>query len=351
LGLVPVIVLGIESSCDETACGIVKDGRQVLASQIASQIEIHRKFGGVVPEIASRQHLAVIDATVVAALTEARLTFEKIDAIAVTQGPGLIGALLVGISYAKGLAASLDIPLIPVDHVHAHVHGALLERDPVQYPCLALVVSGGHTNLYWMPGPLSFELIARSVDDACGECFDKVAKVLGMPYPGGPLIEAQAQKSVGSVELPMPRMIENKARLEFSYSGLKTHMINLIRKQGQPWIETHLPEVCRAFQDEALGQIVRKLKVAIALHPAARGLLIAGGVSANERFKELLSSELQLPVIFPNRKYCSDNGAMIASIGWHHWQAQPDPHVWDWRHDWDAYSRYNFIEKPQSENK
>lgn len=335
-------ILGIESSCDETACGIVDCGINVRASTIASQIDVHEKFGGVVPEIASRQHLQVIDTIVTQALIDAGISLGDLDAIAVTQGPGLIGALLVGISYAKGLAAGLNLPLIQVDHVHAHIHGALLDREAIDYPSLAMVVSGGHTNLYRMEGPLSFKLLARSIDDACGECFDKVAKVLGLRYPGGPLIEKLAAESTARIEVPMPRMMEDRSRLVFSYSGLKTHMINLLRKHGEGWIQEYLPEICAAFQSEALGQLVRKLAIATSVHQDAKTLLIAGGVSANQEFRRMLEANVQIPVIFPGRKYCSDNGAMIASMAYHLWQNMPDPQFWDWRRDWDAYSRYQF---------
>lgn len=341
-----MLVLGVESSCDETAVALVRDGREVLASVIASQTAAHAPFGGVVPEVAAREHLRVIDALRAEALARAGLGAAEVDAIAVTRGPGLIGALLVGIAYAKGLALGLGKPLIPVDHVHAHVHGALLGLDASVtiadlWPCLALVVSGGHTNLYYMEGPTAFRLVASSVDDACGECFDKVAKLMGLPYPGGPHIERLA-RCADPGKVPMPRMIERKSQLAFSYSGLKTHLANLLRAEPKPVPEERLADVCAAFQEEALGQIIRKIAIAHGRFPQARSLLVAGGVAANQRFRALTAAELRLRAHFPPLDYCSDNAAMIAAYGYHLWQER-GPAAFA-ALDWDAYSRYSYAE-------
>lgn len=342
-----MLLLGLESSCDETAAALVRDGKVVLSSRIASQTKIHEVFGGVVPEVAAREHLTAIDPLVHAVLAEGGVKLADVDAIAVTQGPGLIGALLVGIAYAKGLALALRKPLVPVDHVHAHIHGALLgvNAESSVYPCLALVVSGGHTNLYVMDSPTSFQLVAASADDACGESFDKVAKLLGLGYPGGPHVERRA---VGgdATRVAMPRMIDRKAQLEFSYSGLKTHVSNLVNQAPKPFPEERIPDVCAAFQEEALGQIVRKIKEALRRWPATRSVLVAGGVAANKRFRVLMAAEVGVPTYFPDLAFCSDNAAMIAAYG-HHVHAEGRVAGRDFRaHDWDAYSRYEAFHAP-----
>jgi N6-L-threonylcarbamoyladenine synthase len=322
---------------------LVRDGREVLASKIASQTALHAPFGGVVPEVASRAHLAVIDPLLAEAVREAGVALADVDAVAVTQGPGLIGALLVGVAYAKGLALALKKPLIPVDHVHAHVHGALLgvpAPDGDVFPTLAMVVSGGHTNLYYMPGPTAFQLIGSSVDDACGECFDKVAKILGFGYPGGPAIEAKARGG-DAAKVPMPRMVEEKARLAFSYSGLKTFMANLAARETKPIADARLADLCASFQEEALGQIVRKLVLGTGRHPDVRSVMIAGGVAANQRFRAMMAEQVRVPAYFPALKYCSDNAAMIAAYGYHVYREAADKRVFA-GHAWDAYSRYDF---------
>ncbi len=337
------LILGIESSCDETAASVVRDGRQALSSVIKSQIDVHRAFGGVVPEIAAREHLKLIDAIVDQALNDAGCTLDQIDAIAVTQGPGLIGALLVGIAYAKGLAFASGKPLIPVNHVEAHVQGAVLGLDVLEsdlYPCLALVVSGGHTNIYYMPEPTVYELLAYSIDDACGESFDKVAKLFGLGYPGGPVIEELAR--LGHADhYPMPRMMEQKNKLLFSYSGLKTYMVNLRGRHAADMNEEKLRDFCASFQEEALGQLVRKLDGASQQRPAARSILIAGGVAANQRFRALAQAKLKLPVYFPQLRFCSDNAAMIAALGYQHYVKANDTSVFK-QLSWDAFSRYQF---------
>ncbi len=334
-------ILGIETSCDETAAAVVEDGRIVRSSIVASQIAVHQKFGGVVPEVAARAHLQVIDAIVDEALTKAGVSLKDIDGIAITQGPGLIGALLVGIAYAKGLALASGIPLIPVNHVEAHVHGALLglaQTTAELFPCLALVVSGGHTNIYFMKSPSEFELLAYSIDDACGESFDKVAKLFGLGYPGGPAIEKLAREGNPST-FPMPRMMEQKDKLQFSYSGLKTYMVNLHHKK-KDFSEQEVKDAAAAFQAEALGQLVRKLESACHLR-SAQCLLIAGGVAANQKFRQLIKERLKIPVHFPQLDYCSDNAAMIAALGYHHFAKAAQNDAFH-QLGWDAFSRYQF---------
>lgn len=337
-----MLILGIESSCDETAAALVQDGRVVLSSLISSQIAVHQTFGGVVPEIAAREHLKAIDPIVREALHQAGKTLADCDAIAITQGPGLIGSLLVGIAYAKGLALVSGKPLIPVDHVHAHVHGALLGlKDEVEtlFPSLALVVSGGHTNLYYMRTPVDFELIACSIDDACGESFDKVAKLFRLGYPGGPAIEKMARGG-DPQSVAMPRMVKEKDRLEFSYSGLKTHMVNLKNREGDAITPERMRDLCASFQEEAMGQIVRKLARAVELKTDTRSILIAGGVAANARLRALLKESLRVPSYFPELRFCSDNAAMIAAYGYHVCTRQGFPIGSS--AEWDAYSRYAF---------
>lgn len=311
---------------------------------MASQVDTHARFGGVVPEIAAREHLTALPILFAQMQTQTELSMDDIDAIGVTQGPGLIGGLLVGISFARGLAYRYRKPLVPVDHIHAHVHGALLSTDEKissspDFPCLALVVSGGHTNLYLLRGYDEFYLLGSSIDDACGEAFDKVAQLLGLGYPGGPQIEKLARDGfLGAEKLPV--MLNDK-RLAFSYSGLKTAVSLLVKDKGES-IQTHQVKanICTAFQEEALGQLVRKSKLALELFPECKGLIVAGGVAANQRFRLLMNQGFPRPCRFPDQKYCSDNAAMVAAYAYRKTQKQgsvPTPEI-----SWDAYSRYDF---------
>jgi N6-L-threonylcarbamoyladenine synthase len=341
------IILGIESSCDETAVAIVCDGWKVLSSQISSQIKDHKIFGGVVPEIASRKHLDVIYPLTQTCLKEAGIKLSAIDCLAVSQGPGLIGSLLVGISFAKGLAYALNKPLIPVDHVKSHMHGALLglygndcgESEKADlFPALALVVSGGHTNLYIMKDFVTFDLVAQTMDDACGECFDKVAKLLGLGYPGGAKIESMArQGEIG--HFAMPQMVKGN-RLAFSYSGLKTHAARIIAASA-PFDREELKGFCADFQEAALEQIVRKLAGAISQYPEVKNIFVAGGVAANERLRKLCSANFSVPCLFPELRYCSDNAAMVASYAYHVLKNTSDKSFTSL--GFDAYSRYDFL--------
>ncbi len=344
-----MIVLGIESSCDETAVAVLED-HALLSSIVASQIDRHRPFGGVVPEIAAREHLSSIDFIVTQALAESGKKLSDIDLIAVTRGPGLVGSLLVGVTYAKALAFSLDKPLIPVDHVKAHVHGALLgvKRPPSEiFPALSLVVSGGHCNFYHMASPTSFELIGFTLDDSCGECFDKVAKMLGLAYPGGPVIESLA-KSGNPSQFPMPRAMSGNRGIRFSYSGLKTHVAGLIasRKESIQSDKIMLADLCAGFQEEALGQIVRMIEKAYDLYPSVRSVLIAGGVAANQRLRDLVqNSRIGGRGLFPAPKYCTDNAAMIAESGRYFYSDAATCRTEDL--NWDVYARYPFESEAQ----
>jgi N6-L-threonylcarbamoyladenine synthase len=336
-----MLVLGIESSCDETAIAVLKDGRKVLSSKVSSQLS-HSLYGGVIPEIAAREHLETILPLYQEALDEAKASPQDLDLICATQGPGLIGALLVGTSFAKGLASSLKKPLLPVNHVHAHIHGALLGLSDYDsetlFPSLALVVSGGHTHVYAMQTPIDFRLLVSSIDDACGECFDKVAKLLGLGYPGGPAVEALAKKG-NPKAIPMPRMMEQKDKLAFSYSGLKTHVRYLLEKEQSPIPLERMQDICAAFQKEAFDQIFRKLEIAISLHPETRSILISGGVAANAYFREQMKKNFPIPSHFPDLKYCSDNAAMIAALGYEIYTRNRNPqHYLDYK--WETFSRY-----------
>ncbi len=333
-----MLLLGVESSCDETALALVRDGRHVVASLIASQAAVHAKWGGVIPEIAAREHLTALNKMYDQLIDESGVSASSIDAIAVSQGPGLVGCLLVGAAFAKGLSQALGKPLIPVNHVHAHVSGALLGIDePLEniFPTLSLVVSGGHTNLYYMKHATHFELLAHTMDDACGESFDKVGKMLGLPYPGGPHVEALAKQGSPG-KLQMPRMVERKSLLTFSYSGLKTAVSHAVNRSSQT--DTTKADIAYSFQEEALGQIVRKLSSAMNLRPAARSIIVAGGVAANSRFRSMMSAAFKIPVWFPSLNYCSDNGAMIAAMAYYQQQVTSD----DSGVDWDVFSRYPF---------
>ena len=327
-----MLILGIESSCDDTAIAIVENGNIVRESVVISQYAAHQDFGGVVPEIASREHLKnLLEAFAIATKT---IPMEKIDAVAVTQGPGLLGSLLVGTLFAKGLALRHQKPLIPINHVHAHIFSALLDQEKTVdeiFPSLALVVSGGHTNLYFMPDAQTFKLVGHTLDDACGECFDKVAKMLGLPYPGGPEIEKRAadfKTEKSTLRFPIPKVTPQ----QFSFSGLKTALYYYILKHPGAY---NINEVCYAFQEAALGQIVEKIKWhTAALKPALKSVIVSGGVSANLRFQNLFMENISVPMLFPQKKYCSDNAAMIASNAYYAPQAAGP--------NWDVFARYPF---------
>ncbi len=317
---VRMLVLGIESSCDDSAAAVVEDGRQVVAERVSTQAQLHADYGGIVPELAARAHLLQIATLVQEVLREAGVTRQELDAIAVTQGPGLVGSLLIGASFAKGLAVATGKPLLPVNHVHAHLCGALLgiDKDMRQlFPCLALIVSGGHTNLYYMQGPLDFQLVAYSLDDACGEAFDKIAKVLGLGWPGGPRIEAAAAQGQAG-KFAMPKVMQGARN--FSYAGLKTHVVNLCRQAGGKLNEQETADLCHAFQEEAFRQLVDGIE--LHLPPPTQTIIVAGGVAANQRLRAMLAARFSAArLLFPAARFCTDNAAMIAALGFHQWQA------------------------------
>ena len=313
-----------------------------MASSVAKQAQ----FGGVVPEVAAREHLNALGPLWETLQKQSGVRASDIDGVAVTRGPGLIGALLVGVSFAKSFAAAARVPLIPVDHVHAHMHGAFLgieEEGSSLFPLIGAVISGGHSNLYLMRDFVTFEKLASTIDDACGECFDKVGKILGTPYPGGPEIEKLAARAKDH-SIEMPKMVKEKSRLEFSYSGLKTHVLNTWRKMSGPLSPgsaeySKLREnISYAFQEQAFDLILRKLKLTLKEHPDVKSVVIAGGVAANQRFREILSGGLKPKVYYPKLAYCSDNAAMIAALGYHLYETSTDKSDFDIM-DWDPYSR------------
>lgn len=305
-------VLAIESSCDETACAIVRNGREVVSNVVATQIEIHRRFGGVVPEIASRNHTLAIENVVKEALLSANMTKDDIDAVAVTYGAGLLGALLVGVNFAKALAYAWKKPLFAVSHVKGHIAANYID-SPLEPPYLCLLASGGHTAIVKVLDYEHLELIAQSRDDACGEAFDKVARVLGLPYPGGPEIQKLAREGKAVYDMPKPHF-SDKDELYFSYSGLKTYVINLVHNLQQKGQEIPKADVAASFQKSATAQLVDTLKIAIE-RTGINKIAVAGGVSANEelraRFDDLAKHGAE--VHYPKLKYCTDNAAMIGA--------------------------------------
>jgi len=303
-------ILAIESSCDETACAILRDG-ELLADIISSQVPIHRRFGGVVPEIASRNHVMAIGACVDEAIAKAGITLGEIDAVAVTYGAGLLGALLVGLSYAKGLAYSLGVPLMGVSHIRGHISANHLAHKDLEYPYIAAIVSGGHTALAIAHNSTEMEIVGSTRDDAIGEAFDKVARVLGLCYPGGPEIEKLARE--GEDNIPMPKM-QLSEKYDFSYSGLKTAVINYVHNAEQKGESYNKADVAHSFQDRAVGAVVDRA-VELAKEKNIPRIAVAGGVGANGRLRELMEIRCQKEGItpyFPPKILCTDNGAMIA---------------------------------------
>jgi N6-L-threonylcarbamoyladenine synthase len=310
------LVLGIESSCDETAAAVVAQGRQVLSSVIASQVKDHAPFGGVVPELASRRHLENIVPVVRAACQEAGVSLADLSGIAVTQGPGLIGALLVGLNLAKALAWGLDKPIVGVSHLEGHLAALTLAEIPPPYPHVALLVSGGHTSLYLVAGPGQQEELGQTVDDAAGEAYDKVAKLYGLGYPGGVIIDRLAAAGDAAViRLPRPRM--HDGTLDFSFAGLKTAVLNFRNQhQGEPY---RMEDLCAGFQEAVAEVLVKKTLMAAKLHGVGH-LALAGGVAANRRLRQLLQDTANaagLGVTLPPLELCTDNAAMIAAAGCH----------------------------------
>ena len=311
------LILGIETSCDECAAAVVRGGTAILSNEVASQVEAHRPFAGVVPEIASRMHVEWIDAVVARGLAEAGCTLAQIDALAVTCRPGLIGSLLVGVSYAKGLALATGKPLVAVDHIRAHVYSPHMERD-IDYPYVALLLSGGHTLIIDVQGLDRWEVLGATVDDACGEAFDKVAKHFDIGFPGGVAIQRLAERGdPDAYRFPAPSVRTGGDRFDVSYSGLKTAVIH---QREQFRVDRSAPErvadVAASFQKSAIDIVVDRA-IAAARRHGRRRIVAAGGVAANRYLRRRLADEPEFKTFFPRMALCTDNAAMIAGFGYH----------------------------------
>lgn len=310
-----IFILGIESSCDETSASIVKNGTEEISTVISSQIDIHKNYGGVVPEIASRHHVKNITIVLEECLEKANMTMNDIDAIAITYGPGLIGSLLIGLEAAKTLSFIYNKPLIPVHHIAGHIYANSLVK-PLQFPLLAIVVSGGHTEIIEMKDHYKFEKLGGTLDDAIGECYDKVARVIGLEYPGGPKIDKLAQEGNITYKLPIPLQDDS---YNFSFSGLKSAVINLAHNEEQRGQEIRKADLAASFQKVAVESIVTKVRKAI-VDKNIKNVIVAGGVAANNGLRTAikeLTDELGVELSIPPMKYCTDNGTMIAAAGYY----------------------------------
>ena len=313
-----MIVLSVESSCDETSVAILKDGKQILSNVVLSQIDIHSPFGGVVPEIASREHIKGITMVFEEALQEAAVTPRDIDLVAVTKGPGLIGSLLVGINAAKAFAFANDIPIVGVHHIAGHIYSNAIERDLV-FPLICLVVSGGHTELILMEDHYDFQKLGETMDDAVGEAYDKVARTVGLGYPGGPEVDRLA--AIGEPTYPMPDIAQRDS-YNFSFSGIKSHVINLVHNIHQRNEEVDVANLCASFQETVTEVLVQKSRQAIDEYHA-KMFLVAGGVAANKGLRAKIRERINdVEVVVPDFRYCTDNAAMIAVAGYHQFKKQ-----------------------------
>lgn len=306
-----ILIMGIESSCDETSVAIVKNGREVLSNVIDTQISIHEKFGGVVPEIASRNHVEAISNVMKKAIKEANVDIDQIDAVACTYGPGLVGALLVGVSYAKALSYALGKTLIGVNHIEGHIAANYISHKELEPPFLCMMTSGGNTQIIFVKDYTNFEILGKTKDDAIGEAFDKVARVIGLGYPGGPKVDKLAQEGKPNIELPKTHL-EN---LDFSFSGIKTAVINLNHKDPN----INKADLAASFEETVTDLLLEKIQKAIEI-TGVNKIVLAGGVSANscirKKFDEL-SREKEIKIYYPELKLCTDNGAMIAAAGYY----------------------------------
>ena len=310
-----IYILGIESSCDETSASIVKNGTEEISTIISSQIDIHKNYGGLVPEIASRHHVKNISIVIEECLKEANMTMDDIDAIAVTYGPGLIGSLLIGLEAAKTLSFVYNKPLIPVHHIAGHIYANSLVK-PLSFPLLAVVVSGGHTELIEMTDHYKFNKLGGTLDDAIGECYDKVARVIGLEYPGGPKLDKLAAEGNKTYKLPIPLRDDS---YNFSFSGLKSAVINLAHNEEQRGNPIRREDLAASFQDVVISSVVSKVKKAIE-EKNIKNIIVAGGVAANKGLRtamEEVAKEYDIDLSIPPIKYCTDNGTMIAAAGYY----------------------------------
>lgn len=310
-----MLILGIETSCDETAAAVVKDGKEILSNIVSSQAEIHAKYGGVVPELACRNHIENIPIVIKQAMDEAKLGMTKLDGLAVTTGPGLIGALLIGVNTAKGIAYSLHKPLIPVNHLEGHLLSIFLEKNRPEFPFIALIISGGHTDLYFVRDFGEYKTLGRTRDDAIGESFDKVARMLDLGYPGGPIIEQTAKDGLcGKMNFPRPMLV--KGNFDFSFSGLKTSVRNFLSNNGKG---LNKADIAAEFQQAILDILSFKAFQAVE-NSGCRNLVVAGGVAANKFLRKNLfkiAEEKKVNIYFPRQQLCTDNAAMIACAGYY----------------------------------
>ncbi|AZR74761.1 tRNA N6-adenosine(37)-threonylcarbamoyltransferase complex transferase subunit TsaD [Anoxybacter fermentans] len=312
-----VYILGIETSCDETSAAVVKNGRKILSNVIASQVDWHQKFGGVVPEIASRKHVELINPVIKEAIEKAGIEWSDLDGVAVTYGPGLVGGLLVGISAAKAIAMALDIPLIPVNHLAGHIYANFLTGEKIEPPVVCLTVSGGHTDLLYFNDLSSYQILGRTRDDAAGEAFDKIARVLKLGYPGGPRIEKIAREG-NEFAVDLPRPLADQDDYDFSFSGLKTAVLNYINQLKQKNQEVPIADLAASFQRAVIDILITKILKAVE-EKRVKNVILSGGVAANGRFRELLKEKLNsmgVGLYYPPPILCTDNGAMIASVGY-----------------------------------
>jgi N6-L-threonylcarbamoyladenine synthase len=309
-----IVILGVETSCDETSVAVVVNGRQILSNIISSQIQLHEKYGGVVPEIASRKHVELIMPVINQALEEAGMTLEQVDGIGVTYGPGLVGALLVGLSAAKGLAFAANKPLIGVHHIEGHIAANYLENETLKPPFVCLVVSGGHSHIIYVADYDKFEILGRTRDDAAGEAFDKIARALELGYPGGPLIDKEAAKG-NSKAIEFPRVYFNDGTLDFSFSGLKTAVLNYINGIAQKGESINIPDVCASFQQAVVDVLVHNT-IEGAKRKGVSCVALAGGVASNSLLRKQMKEAVEflgMKMFFPKPVLCTDNAAMIAS--------------------------------------
>ena len=314
-------ILGIETSCDETSAAVLRDGRELRSNVIASQIDLHAKTGGVVPEVASRQHVAQINAVIAEALSEAGIGFQDLGGIAVANRPGLLGALLVGVSAAKTLAYALQIPLLAVHHIEAHIYANWLVDPDIAFPVVCLVASGGHSEIFLVRGHGDYQILGRTRDDAAGEAFDKSARLLGLPYPGGVYIDKLSSEGGNPNAVPLPRAQLGPDSLDFSFSGLKTAVLNAHKDPALAGVS--LPDWAASVQEAIVGALVAKTLKAAHRHGVDH-ILLAGGVAANSRLQSAMRDACAadgLRLTLPPPRLCTDNAAMIACAGFYHWQA------------------------------
>ncbi len=310
-------ILGIETSCDETAMAVVEDGRTILSSLVSSQVACHVPYGGVVPEIASRQHLSAINELLSRTLAEAEMELFQLDGVAVTRGPGLIGALLVGVCFAKGLSFGLEIPLKGIHHLEGHIYSVLLSHaEEVRYPAVALLASGGHSHIYSIPAPLSYRIVAKTRDDAAGETLDKVGKAMGFPYPAGPVIDRLAEKG-DPARFPLPRPTVSGSPLDMSFSGLKTACLRILAAGGKDALPESQADMSASLREAVCDILIDRLERAVAL-ASPKTILVGGGVAANSRLRNRcreFARRTGIRVLLPAKELTGDNGAMVAAAG------------------------------------